>query len=315
MQAIIKENILKQERQEPMVINLPDNRLRIAVQKSGKLSEGCFDLFKKCSLDLRVAKNQFLVKEETLSIDFMLVRDDDIPGFLENGVCDMGIIGENLLREYELNNPSSKLEVVLPLGFSKCRLSLAAPIDSAYQKIADLNGAVIATSYPEALKKFLDEQNINAKIVTMHGSVELAPKIGVADVICDLVSSGATLAENGLTEIVTILKSQAVLVGTNKAFAKFKQENAQRLMARMKGVIEGSKSKYIMMHIDRKMLDKIPEILPGCESPTVLELQGTPDKVAIHVVSPENVFWQTIEKLKAIGASAILVLPIEKMME
>ena len=289
-------------------------RLRIALQKSGKLSEGSIDLLDKCSFKIRPAKNHYLVQSKEMNTDFLLIRDDDIPGFVDSNASDLGIVGENGYTEYILENPDNDLEIIAKLQFAHCRLSLAVPQESAIKTLADLNGRKIATSYPATLNDFLQRKGINAKIIQMHGSVELAPKINVADAICDLVSTGATLKENGLTEMQVILESEAVLIGRKSANSSIRAK-ADELIFRLNSVIDAKDSKYIMLHIDKDAVSKLKEILPGCESPTVLHLHGTDNKVAVHVVSKEGVFWDTIAKLKSIGASSILVVPIEKMME
>lgn len=289
--------------------------LRFAIQKSGRLADGSLQLLKQCGIQLQSRRNQLMTSDDSFGVEFLFVRDDDIPGMIESGVCDIGIFGQNLLDEYNARSvfEYSKLESVLALGFSSCRLSIASPKDFSYASLADLNGKVIATSYPYTLKKFLMENTIEANVVTLHGSVELASHIGVADLICDLVSSGATLYENGMKEIVKISESQALLVRRKEPLNSHKQVLVDRLILRIEGVQNAAKSKYIMMHIDKNRLDMLEDILPGSESPTTIELKGFLDKVAVHVVSHEEVFWDTVEKLKAIGASSILVLPIEKM--
>lgn len=289
-------------------------RLRVALQKSGKLSEGSLDLLNKCSFKLRPAKNHYLIQSKEMNTDFLMIRDDDIPGFVDSDASDIGIVGENGYIEYILENPEHNLTVIAKLGFAGCRLSIAAAQDSGIQTLADLNGKTIATSYPETLRDFLAKNNLKAKILVMHGSVELAPKIAIADAICDLVSTGTTLKENGLAELHVILESEAVLIGRKTAGAEI-SARTNELVFRLQSVINAKDSKYIMLHIDKSNVDKLKDILPGCESPTVLHLHGSDNKVAVHVVSKEGVFWDTIAKLKSIGASSILVLPIEKMMD
>lgn len=293
---------------------MQQQRLRIALQKSGKLSEGSFELLNKCSFKLRASKNHYLIQSNELNTSFLLIRDDDIPGFVDSDASDIGIVGENGYFEYILENPQHNLEVVAKLKFAYCRLSIAVPQDGDIKTIADLNGKTIATSYPESLRDFLNKNNIDAKILVMHGSVELAPKIAIADAICDLVSTGATLKENALVELEVIFESEAVLIGRKNAGSEIR-ERTQELVFRLQSVINAKDSKYIMLHIDKNQIEQLQKLLPGCESPTVLPLHGSDNKVAVHVVSKEGVFWDTIAKLKSIGASSILVLPIEKMME
>lgn len=292
---------------------MSDCKLKVALQKSGKLSEGSFELLNKCSFKLRPSKNHYLIETKELNTSFLLIRDDDIPGFVDSEVSDIGIVGENGVFEYTLDNPKHNLEVITKLGFAHCRLSIAVPQDGQIKSIQDLHGKTIATSYPASLRDFLTKYNVQAKILVMHGSVELAPKIAIADAICDLVSTGATLKENKLVELEVIFESEAVIIGNKNCSAEVK-EKINELIFRLQSVIEAKDSKYIMLHIDKNQVSKLQEILPGCESPTVLYLHGSEDKVAVHVVSKEGIFWDTISKLKSIGATSILVLPIEKMM-
>jgi len=289
-------------------------RLKIALQKSGKLSEGSIELLNKCGFNLRPAKNHFLIKSNELNTDFLMVRDDDIPGFIESNAADIGIIGENLFVECNLAGINKNVEIISRLKFSYCRLSIAVSGSGKIKIIADLKGKTIATSYPATLSNFLQKNKIEANIITMHGSVELAPKIGIADAICDLVSTGGTLKENGLVEIHVVLESEAILVGRKSLNPEVKERVAE-LVFRLQSVIKAKNSKYIMLHIDKSKVSKLKDILPGCEAPTTLELHGHPGKVAVHVVSQEDVFWETVAKLKGIGATSILVVSIEKMME
>ena len=286
-------------------------KLTIALQKSGRLADGCMRLFQNSGINITTAKNKLLIQDKDFGVDFIFARDDDIPGLVANGVCDLGIVGANLLQEYNL----STVSVIKKLGFAKCRLSIAKPTTIKNMSLSDLNDKAIATSYPNILTKFLNENDIKANIVTMHGSVELAPKIGVADYIFDLVSSGATLKENGLSEFMVVAQSEAVLIGSNKKLSQSKQVLLDRLLLRIDGVMLASKRRYIMMHLDRDKVSCLSKIIPGCEAPTILQLQDIPQKVAVHLVSIEELFWDTIEKLKEIGATSILVLPIEKMID
>lgn len=288
-------------------------RLRVALQKSGKLSDGSIELLNKCSFKLRSAKNHYLLKSRELDTDFLMVRDDDIPGFIDRGVADIGIIGENLFVEYDLSHGDSKLEIIAKLEFASCRLSIAVKADGDIRQLSDLNHKTIATSYPATLADYLMKNKVKANIVVMHGSVELAPKIGIADAICDLISTGTTLKENDLVEMQVLLESQAILVG-HKDMSRAVKAKVRELVFRFQSVINVRNSKYIMLHINKTELHKLKELLPGSESPTVLELQEHPEKAAVHVVSEEKHLWDTINKLKKIGASSILVMNIEKMM-
>lgn len=293
---------------------MQQQRLRVALQKSGKLSEGSFELLNKCSFKLRASKNHYLIQSKELNTSFLLIRDDDIPGFVDSNASDIGIVGENGYFEYILENPNHNLEIIAKLDFAYCRLSIAVPEDGDIKSIHDLNGKTIATSYPESLRDFLAKNKINAKILVMHGSVELAPKIAIADAICDLVSTGATLKENALVELQVIFESEAVLIGRKNVPTEIR-ERTDELVFRLQSVMNAKDSKYIMLHIAKDKIAQLQALLPGCESPTVLPLHGSESKVAVHVVSKEGVFWDTIAKLKSIGASSILVLPIEKMMD
>ncbi len=294
---------------------MTEPQIRIALQKTGKLAIESQDLLKQCGFQIKACANQLLVQDARFNIAFIFARDDDIPGLLASQVCDLGIIGQNLLKEYSLGSPqrAMALETIMPLGFSKCRLSLAAPHGMVFKTPGALSGMQIATSYPYVLGQYLKDNQIDAEIITMHGSVELAPSLGLADLICDLVSSGATLKENGLDEQETIMDSEAVLVASRVAILE-KKDFIERLVLRIKGVNSAKKNKYVMLHIDKTKLNELSDILPGDELPTVLALQGSEHKVAVHVVSHEDIFWDTLEKLNAIGASSILVLPIEKML-
>lgn len=295
-------------------MNCKEARLRIALQKSGKLSEGSISLLNKCNFNLRVAKNHLLVQSKELNTDFLMVRDDDIPGFINSEVCDIGIVGENLFVEYDLTNKKHNLEIVARLKFAYCRLSVAVKSDSGIKSLKALNGKKIATSYPATLERFLKKEKIKAEVIVMHGSVELAARIGVADAVCDLVSSGTTLKENGLVELHTVLESEALLIG-NKNLDKNVKNKIADLNFRFQSVIRAIDSKYIMLHIDKKNVSKLKNILPGCESPTTLELHENPDKVAVHVVSKESLLWDIIAQLKKIGATSILVVSIDKIMD
>ena len=293
-----------------------DQRLKIAVQKSGRLAELSLRLLEKCGIELEKSKDQLLCKAQNFPLDVLLVRDDDIPAFVANDVCQLGIIGQNVLFEKQALNSAefNKITSILDLGFGKCRLSLAVPNETSYEGLSYFEGKTIATSYEGVLAQYLKEQNIAAEIVTMQGAVEIAPKTHLADAICDLVSTGGTLASNGLKEVQTLLQSQSVLI-KNETLAPQLNTIYERLLARMKAVLKAQNSRYIMLHSPKDKLDAIQSVLPGSENPTVVQLQGRDDMVAIHAVCDEGVFWDTMEDLKAKGASSILVLPIEKMLD
>ncbi|MCA3699181.1 ATP phosphoribosyltransferase [Brevundimonas sp.] len=289
-----------------------EGRLRIAVQKSGRLADRSLDLVRDAGLRVVKGANDLLYKVENYPIDLLRVRDDDIPTFVADGVCDLGIVGENVLEEGK--NGGANASIIMPLGFGKCTLKLAAPPTLTWDGPATLEGRRIATSYPRILRRYLDGQGIKADIVTMRGAVEVAPRLKLASAICDLVSTGATLEANGLVARETVFESQAVLIQSPVAPEPGLAHLLDSIIERMAGVVSSQGAKYVMLNAPRSALDEITAILPGAGAPTVMPLMGRDDAVAVHAVCQEAVFWETLEKLKAAGASAILVLPIEKMM-
>lgn len=295
-----------------------DNRLRIAMQRSGRLADSSMELLARCGLKTMRGKDQLVCVGENLPVDLMLVRDDDVPFLIREGVCDAGIVGLNVAREIALELASRGercgFEIVQSLDFGGCRLSLAGPEERPFGSVSDLQGQRIATSYPATLANFLQEQGIGAQIVTLSGSVEIAPRLGTADFICDLVSTGNTLAANGLVERLIVAESKASLLRGARKFSPERAALFGRILERMRGVLQVRESKYIMLHAPRAALTDIRRLLPGSEIPTVMPLDGSSDRVAIHAVCNENVFWETLEDLKAAGASAMLVLPVEKML-
>lgn len=294
----------------------PDrNRIHIAVQKSGRLSDQSRQLLKDAGLKLSEGgRNQLAARAENFPLDLMLVRDDDIPTFVADGACELGIVGQNVLEEYELGQSTRRIEVLSRLGFGRCSLKIAAPESLASFELAMLSGQRIATSYPRILGRFLADRSIDAEIVPMRGAVELAPRLGIAGFICDLVSTGATLEANGLAPVEEVFDSEAVLVRTLKPIDGPHGEKVGALLARIDGVTATAESKYIVLNAPESALPAITRILPGAEAPTVIPLVGRPSHVAVQAVCQESVFWETLEQLKAAGASAILVMPIEKMM-
>ncbi len=259
------------------------------------------------------SKDQLFCRIKELPIDLLLIRDDDIPGFVGNGICDLGIVGENVFAETKAAQNSQLAATLLErLGFSQCRLSIAVPENGTIRTVADLAGKTLATSYPHLLQDFLKVHNIKAKPLIMTGSVEVAPRLKIADAICDIVASGVTLAANNLRELTTVLKSEALLIRSSQHFSAEKEAIIHRLLSRMRGALMAEDSKYIMMNAPRSAVSAITQLLPGCDSPTLMDLKKE-DMVAIHAVCKEAVFWETIEKLQSAGASAILVMPIEKM--
>lgn len=293
-------------------------RLRIAIQKKGRLSKECQDLFKRCGMKFNIAGERLVVHSENMPIDLLLVRDDDIPGLIMDGVVDLGVIGENELEEVSLDRqalgePNEYLQL-RRLDFGGCRLSIAIDKDEEYSGPQDLAGKRIATTYPQLVKRYMDEQGVNFSTCMLNGSVEVAPRAGLADAICDLVSTGATLEANGLKEAEVIFRSKATLIQRTGEFDADKAALIEKLLTRMQGVIQAKESKYIMLHAPTEQLEQIVALLPGAEDPTVLPLAHEKNRVAVHLVSTENLFWETMEQLKELGASSILVLPIEKMM-
>jgi len=294
------------------------NRLKLAVQKSGRLTDHSTDLLVRCGLKISRGKDQLVGFGENMPLDLLFVRDDDIPDLVEEDVCDLGLVGLNVLEEKRLEwiarGHEPKFTILRPLDFGRCRLAIAIPEEMAWTGIASLQGKRIATTYPYVLERFLREQGVEADIVTLSGAVEIAPRLGRADAICDLVSTGSTLLANRLREVQTVLESQVVLIRTPVAIDPIKTEWVERLLMRIDGVQQVRESKYIMLHAPRSALPAIRQLLPGSESPTIIPLEGHPDRVAVHAVCRENVFWETLESLKAAGASALLVLPVEKML-
>jgi ATP phosphoribosyltransferase len=280
--------------------------LRIAVQKSGRLQEDSLLILKECGLKVDASNGKLKSIVPNFPLEVLFLRNSDIPQYVEDGVVDIAIIGENLLIEEE-----SKLDVLLPLSFSKCRVSLAVPKNSDIQSVKDFQGKKIATSYPATVQNYLRKNGVTAEIHTISGSVEVAPTIGLADGICDIVSSGNTLFMNGLRELEVILQSEAVLVKNSKLSAE-KQEILDKLIFRMKAVLSSRNSKYILLNAPNDAIAKISSILPGMKSPTVLPL-AEPGWSSLHSVISEDQFWEKIDALKSAGAEGILIVPIEKM--
>jgi ATP phosphoribosyltransferase len=283
-----------------------ENVLKIAIQKSGRLSDDSIHLLKECGIDLRNVKDRLRTVSENFPIEVFFLRDDDIPEYVEDGVADLGIVGQNVLAEKNRN-----IETVEALGFGKCRLSIALPKAVKYEGAKSLEGKRIATSYPGIVGAYLKKNNIKATVHEISGSVEIAPGIGLSDVIVDLVSSGGTLFMNGLQEAEVILDSQAVLV-SNKNLTATQKEILDKLLFRIRAVKKAKKSKYVLMNAPNEKLQEIISLLPGMKSPSVLPLAES-GWSSVHSVLSEDEFWDNIEKLKAAGAEGILVVPIEKM--
>ena len=280
--------------------------LKIAIQKSGRLYEDSVKLLKECGIQLNNGHKQLKTVAENFPLEVYFLRDDDIPQYVYDGVADIGIVGENVLLE-----KAKDIDLVFRLGFGKCRLSIAVPRSLPYQSIADLEGLKIATSYAGILQRYLDENKIKVEIHEISGSVEIAPGIGLADAICDLVSSGSTLFTNGLKEVEVILQSEAVLTA-NKNLSAENVALLEKLLMRVNSVKTAKNNKYIMLNAPNEQLKNIFSLLPGMKSPTVVPLAES-GWSSVHSVLKENEFWEIIEKLKAAGAQGILVVPIEKM--
>jgi ATP phosphoribosyltransferase len=290
------------------------SRLHIALQRSGRLSDASKELLREAGLRLESGKNSLTARAGNFPADLMFVRDDDIPTFVADGACEFGIVGENVLDEFELGHSEPCVDRIVSLGFGRCSLKIAAPEQLAYEGPQSLTDQRIATSYPRLLQRFLDRNGVKAEVVQMKGAVELAPRLEIASFICDLVSTGATLEANGLRAVETVLDSQAVLIRTLKPLDPTRRNIAEQLLSRIDGVLATKESKYIMLNAPSEALKRITDLLPGAEAPTILPLHGRPGQFAVHAVCQESVFWETLQKLKAAGASAILVVPIEKMM-
>lgn len=282
------------------------SKLKIAIQKSGRLYEESLQLLKDCGIFINNGKDQLKVSVDNFPLEIMYLRNSDIPQYLEDGVVDIAIVGENLLAEKEKN-----IEIVQKLGFSKCRVSLAVPKEVETDQLSYFQGKRIATSYPNTLKNFLQKNNISAEIHVISGSVEIAPNIGLADGICDIVSSGSTLFKNGLRETVTLLTSEAVLA---KTFSLNDEKEAVlgKLLFRIKAVLKSKNSKYILMNVPNDKIKIISETLPVLKSPTVIPL-AQEGWSSIHSVIDEDRFWEVIDELKDRGAQDILIIPIDKM--
>ena len=280
--------------------------LKIAIQKSGRLHEESVKLLNDCGIGVKNGNSQLKTVADNFPLEAYFLRDDDIPQYVEDGVAHVGIVGENVVNE-----KNKAVDIVEALGFSKCRLSIAVKKTDNYDSEKFLEGKKIATSYPFLTQKFLNDNKINAEIHEISGSVELAPGIGLADVVCDLVSSGSTLFMNGLQEVQTILQSQAVLIKTKELDSQL-QKTLDQLLFRIRAVRKAKRNKYVLLNAPNDSLDKIIKLLPGMRSPTVLPL-ATTGWSSVHSVLNEDEFWEKIEQLKAAGAEGILVIPIEKM--
>lgn len=281
--------------------------LRIAVQKSGRLTDKTINLLEGIGLKFDDYKRSLLVKCRNFDVELLLIRDDDIPEYVEDGVCDLGFVGANTIAEDEAN-----VSILRGLDYGVCRLALAAPKNGPIKKISDFSGKKVATSYPVLTRKFFEKNEVQVEIITLSGSVEIAPRLEIADAITDLVSTGNTLKANGLVEIDSIFDSETQLVQTNNPLSKGKQQLVTKILQRIEGYQKAAKSRYIMMNAPEKAVPKIKKIIPSLKSPTVMPLADN-GMVAIHTVVPISTFWEVMEKLKQAGATGIVMLPIESM--
>ena len=283
-----------------------NKKITIAIQSKGRLYEESKKLLSNSGISFRIIENRLLTRASNVNVDILQVRDDDIPSLVSNKVADLGIVGKNLLDEQLAGDKSLSVKEIINLGFSKCKLCFAKPKDLTTES---LNNKIIASSYPNLVNQYLKQNKIKADVIKINGSVELTPYIGIADYICDLVSSGATLEANNLEATETLMESEAVLISSNDV----DDTNFFDLVNRFKGVINAKDSKYVMLNCDESNIKKICSLLPGSESPTIIPLEQK-KKFAIHALCKEPVFWETMEELKENGASSVLVLPVEKIL-
>ncbi|HMG08580.1 MAG TPA: ATP phosphoribosyltransferase [Mucilaginibacter sp.] len=278
--------------------------LKIAIQKSGRLNEKSVELLKNCGLNFENYKSSLISPVSNFPLEILFLRDDDIPEYVQDGIADLGIVGENVIQETEV-----EVSYLQRLGFGKCSLKIAVPNNNAIQNLTDLNGKAIATTYPVILGKFLKQQNIAADIRTISGSVEISPGLGLSDAICDLVSTGGTLKSNGLKPFADVMSSEAVLIGSKDSG---NNHLVQELIQRIQSVLRAKETKYVVLNVHKDNLDTVIALLPGVKSPSVVGLAEA-DWVAVHTVIPERDFWDRISQLKQAGAQGIVVMPIEKI--
>lgn len=278
--------------------------IKIAIQKSGRLNEKSVEILKNCGLKFENYKSSLISACSNFPLEFLFLRDDDIPEYVQDGIAHIGICGENVIIEKGV-----EVNYLQKLGFGKCTLKIAIPVTSDIKTISDLNGKSIATTYPGILKKWLDENKIQADIIEISGSVEIAPNLGLSDAICDIVSTGGTLKSNGLKPFADVMFSEAVLIGTEGID---KEPVVQELLMRIQSVLRAEGKKYVVLNIESKNLDKIKALLPGIKSPTVVPL-AEEGWVAVHSVIDESDFWEKISQLKALGSQGIVVMPMEKI--
>lgn len=285
---------------------MENGNLKLALQKKGRLSEKSLELLKLCGIDIENYVERLVLSARNFKLDLLFLRDDDIPEYVQDGVADIGIVGEDVLRE-----KNSNVGTIEKLGFGRCKLMIAAPDNSLPENPSDLNGKRIATSYPNILSSFLSDNKIDAKIIEISGSVEIAPSLGIADCVCDIVSTGATLMVNKLKKSFLVFESQAVLI-SNKNIANEKQTIISDLLRRIRSVLTAKNSKYLMMNVPKNSMDNIIAKIPSLKSPTIVQL-AEKDMLAVHAVIPTDKIWSIVEDLKNEGASGIIILPIENL--
>jgi len=278
--------------------------LKIAIQKSGRLNEKSVELLKNCGLNFDNYKSSLISPVSNFPLEILFLRDDDIPEYVQDGIADLGIVGENVIEETGV-----EVSYLQRLGFGKCSLKIAVPNNNPIQSLNELNGKSIATTYPVILGKFLKQQNIKAEIRTISGSVEISPGLGLSDAICDLVSTGGTLKSNGLMAFADVMSSEAILISSK---GNENTDLVQELIQRVQSVLRAKETKYVVLNVHRDNLEAIVKLLPGVKSPSVVSL-AEPDWVAVHTVIPERDFWDKISQLKQAGAQGIVVMPIEKI--
>lgn len=281
--------------------------LRIAVQKSGRLTDKTLNLLEGIGLKFDDYKRSLLVKCLNFDVELLLIRDDDIPEYVQDGVCDLGFVGANVVEEDQVD-----VEILQGLNYGVCRLSLAVPKDGDIKKAEDFEGKRIATSYPGITQRYFDKKGIDVTVITLSGSVEIAPRLEISDAICDLVSTGNTLKANGLEELINIFDSETQLIKTKKPLSEGKSQLIEKILQRIEGYQKAGKSRYIMMNAPQEAVAEIKEIIPSLKSPTVMPLADN-GMVAIHTVVPLSTFWDVMEQLEEAGATGIVMLPIESM--
>ena len=287
-----------------------NGNLKLALQKKGRLTEKSLELLKLCGMDIENYSERLVVSARNFPLDILFLRDDDIPEYVQDGVADIGIVGENVISEKHTNT-----KILEKLGFGRCSLMLAYPENKELKKLEDVNGKTIATTYPNILNEFLQSKNLKAKVIELIGSVGIAPSLGVADLICDIVSTGNTLMMNKLKKSFKVFDSEAVLISADDSLKDSKKNvHLKDFRRRIRSVMTAHSSKYLMMNIPKNSLDKIIGIIPSLKSPTVLHL-AEKEMLAVHAVIPADKFWHIIDDLKAAGASGILLLPIENLIQ